>query len=310
MRVDAHLHVHPPEYADALRALPALPRMPIPTLAEARELMRRFEIDAAVISTGPPGVFFGDQGQANELARLINERSAALTAEEPERFAALATLPLPDIGAALAELAHALDALALDGVWLPSNAGGAYLGSPALEPLFDELERRGAYVFVHPGFPPYDPPLDWPLWLLELPFETTRAVVQLLYSGTLDRCPGVRFQLAHLGGTVPFLADRIASLVAREPRFRAAIAEEPISYLSRLWYDTGLANALPGIAATRDVAALERIVFGTDWPYAALPETGADPAPALAALGDERALVDAVNVAALVPRFQALQESR
>src|SRR5882672_7932675 len=101
--------------------------MPIPTLAEARELMRRFEIDAAVVSTGPPGVYFGDQGQANELARLINERSAALIAEEPARFAALATLPLPDIGAALAELAHALDALALDGVWLPTNVGGTYL---------------------------------------------------------------------------------------------------------------------------------------------------------------------------------------
>jgi predicted TIM-barrel fold metal-dependent hydrolase len=304
LRVDAHLHVHPPAYVEALRALPGgLPPMPIPTLAGAREHMARFGIDAAVVSAGPPGVFFGDRAQARELARVVNEFEAELVRAEPERFAALASLPLPDVDAALAELAHALDVLGLDGVWLPTNVGGTYLGEPALEPLFDELERRGAYVLVHPSFPPYRPPLEWPVWLVELPFETTRALVQLLYSGTLDRCPSVRLQLAHLGGTVPFLAERIASLVEREPRFRAAIGGEPASYLARLWYDTGLANARPGLAATEAVAPLERIVFGTDWPYAALPAEGADPAPELASLGERRRLVDAANVAALVPRF-------
>jgi 6-methylsalicylate decarboxylase len=306
LRVDAHLHVYPPAYVDALRGLPGgLPPMPIPALADARGHMARFGIDAAVVSTGPPGVFFGDQAQATELARVVNELEAELVRGEPERFAALASLPLPDVDAALAELAYALDVLGLDGVWLPTNVGGTYLGEPAFAPLLEELDRRGAYVLVHPVFPPYTPPLDWPVWLVELPFETTRALVQLLYSGTLDRCPNVRLQLAHLGGTVPFLADRIASLVAREPRFRAAIDREPVSYLSDLWYDTGLANAGPGLAATEAVAPLERIVFGTDWPYAALPAEGDDPAPALAVLGERRRLVDAMNVAALVPRFGA-----
>lgn len=120
--------------------------------------------------------------------------------------------------AALDELAYALDVLRLDGVALPSNAGGTYLGDPAWNPLFDELDRRGAYVFVHPNWPPYEPPLGgYPIWLHEFPFDTTRAVVNLLYSGTLERCPNLRLQLAHLGGTVPFIAHRVASLLGPPP---------------------------------------------------------------------------------------------
>lgn len=305
MRVDAHIHVAPPEYAAAIARSPAGAAMPDFDLASAREFMGRYEIDAAVISVGPPGVYLGDQQQASDLARIANDRYAEIVGADGERFAALATLPLPDLDAAIAELRHALDVLKLDGVWLPSNAGGTYLGDPALEPLFDELEQRAAYVFVHPSFPPYPLPIArWPVWLIEFPFETTRAIVELLYSGTFDRCPSIRFQFAHLGGTAPFLAERIASLVAREPRFRAAIAEEPARYLERAWYDTGLSNASAGLAAMREIAPPERIVFGTDWPYAALPEGGGDPAPALAVLGAARRGVDADNIGALVPRFR------
>jgi 6-methylsalicylate decarboxylase len=298
VRVDAHCHVYPPAYVDVLGAAPGglPPGLPIPTIEDLGAHLERWEIDAAVASLGPPGVFFGDQARATALAREVNEWMAARVADDP-RLAALATLPLPDVDAALAELAYALDVLGLEGVWLSTNVGGTYLGEPAFAPLFDELERRGAYVLVHPAFPPYAAPLEWPVWLVELPFETTRAFVQLLYSGTLDRCPNVRLQLSHLGGTVPFLADRIASLVAREPRFRAAIADEPADYLARVWYDTGLSNVASAVEATRAVAPAERIVFGTDWPYAALPESGSDPAPEIADL------VDDANVAALIPRF-------
>jgi len=298
VRVDAHCHVYPPAYVEVLRALPGglPPGLPIPTIEDLRAHLERWEIGAAVVSLGPPGVFFGDAARATALAREVNEWMAARVAED-SRLAALATLPLPDVDASLAELEHALDVLGLDGVWLSTNVGGTYLGEPAFEELFAELDRRGAYVLVHPAFPPYDAPLEWPVWLVELPFDTTRAFVQLLYSGTLDRYPNVRLQLSHLGGTVPFLADRIGSLVTRVPSFRAAIADEPASYLSRVWYDTGLANVASAVEATRAVAPAARIVFGTDWPYAALPESGSDPAPELAGL------IDDAGVAALVPRF-------
>src|SRR3954454_6079960 len=140
-----------------------------PWSAEALDgLMERHAVDAAVISLSPPGVYFGDQGLADDLARLVNERTAEHVRGAPERFAGLAVLPLPDVDRALAELRYALDELELDGVALLSNVAGTYPGDAAWAPLFDELERRGAYVFLHPQVPAAPLALpDHPMWLYE-----------------------------------------------------------------------------------------------------------------------------------------------
>jgi predicted TIM-barrel fold metal-dependent hydrolase len=234
---------------------------------------------------------------------MVNEATAELVRAAPQRFAGLAVLPLPDVDASLAELSHALDALELDGVALLSNVDGIYPGDARVEPVWTELDRRGAYVFLHPAVPPAAPALpEHPVWLYEFPFDTTRALVNLIYTGTLERANGLRLQVGHLGGTAPFLAHRIASLAAREPDKAAAAPSGTLYALSRCWYDTGLSNHASAMAATSSVVPLERIVFGTDWPYAALPTSG-DPAPELDSLGERRALVDAVNAGALVPRL-------
>jgi len=311
-RIDAHVHILPPDYRAELERRALLPPGIPPWSPELVDrLMARHDIDAAVLSLAPPGVFFGDQALADELARLVNERTAEFVASAPERFAGLAVLPLPDVEAALAELRHALDVLGLDGVALLSNVGGAYLGDPAWDALFDELERRAAYVFLHPTMPPHPLPLpQHPVWLYEFPFDTTRAVVNLIYSGTLERCPRVRLQVAHLGGTAPFLAHRIASLAAREPERASRSPAGALAQLRRLYYDTGLANNAVALAATLEVADIGQVVFGTDWPYADLPEAG-DPAPGLGGLADaDRALIDASNIAALVPRLATHEVSR
>jgi predicted TIM-barrel fold metal-dependent hydrolase len=290
VRLDAHVHVTPPGYLDAIGNPPGV----VPSSPEGlRELMERYEIDAAIVSLGPPGAASPD------LARRVNEAAAELRSE---RIAALATLPLPDADASLAELAHALDDLELDGVFLLTNAGGVYLGDDRLAPLFDELDRRRAYVFVHPAFPPHPLPLAHPVWLYEFTFETTRAVAQLVYSGTLERCPNVRIQLAHLGGTAPFVAHRLASLADREPALAERAPAGALEYLRRLYYDTGLSNNGAALASTLEVTDTGHVLFGTDWPYAALP-AGSDPAPGLDWLGDRRAQVDGANAAALVPRL-------
>lgn len=305
-RIDTHIHVTPPVYVEGVKR--ALGDRPLPMFPSTHEgllaLMERYAIDAAVVSGGPPSVFLGDQGQANELARATNEALAEIVASDPARLAAMAFLPLPDVDAAVAELGHALDALGLDGVFLLTHVGGTYLGDPAWDALFDELDRRGAYAFVHPTMPPHPLPIaDHPVWMYEFPHDTTRSIAQLLYSGTLERCPNVRLQFSHLGGTAPFIAHRIASLADREPERASHLGAYPLEYLSRLYYDTGLSNHSPGLAATLEIAPLERIVFGTDWPYAALPE-GEDPAPGLDWLGAERrAQVEWANALALVPRL-------
>jgi predicted TIM-barrel fold metal-dependent hydrolase len=298
-RVDFHAHVLPPAYADAVKDLP----LPPTTLEGLEAAMARHDIDAAVVSTGPPGAFLGD-ARARDLARLANEGMAEIVRGAPQRFAGLALLPLPDVDAALDELTYALDELSLDGVMLLTNVAGTYVGDPAWDALFAELDRRGVYVFLHPTFPPHPLPLQHPVWLYEFPFDTVRALAQLIYSGTLERHPSIRLQVAHLGGAAPFLAHRLASLADREPELAQAAPAGALAYLRRLYYDTGLSNNVPGLAATREAVGLDRVVFGTDWPYAALPADGGDPAPALDELGpDVRARVEHDNGAALVPRL-------
>jgi predicted TIM-barrel fold metal-dependent hydrolase len=289
VRVDCHAHVLPPAYRERLGALP----IPPGRLEDYERVMERYAIDRAVISTGPPAALDADV----HLARIANDGLAEI-ARDP-RFTALATLPWPDVDASLSELAYALDELGMGGVMLLSNVGGTYLGDPALEPLLAELDRRGAYVFVHPGFPPYAPVLEHPVWLYEFPFDTVRALTHLVYSGALERHRNIRFQVAHLGGAAPMLAHRLASLAAREPELARESPAGAVEYLSRLYYDTGLADNAPALAATLEVTSVDHVVFGTDWPYLALPD-GDDPAPALNALGDRRAGVDGIHASALL----------
>ena len=304
-RVDAHVHLLPDSYRAELERSVELGYVLPPWSRDLTlEFMDRYAIDAAVMSVAPPGVFFGDSGQARELARLCNEETAALVRSDARRFAGLAVLPLPDPADAIAELDHAIGQLGLDGVILLSNVAGVYPGDEAVAPVLAALDERGAYVFLHPNAPPTPSPMPaMPVWLQEFPFDTTRAVVGLLYGGALERFPRIHWQLAHLGGAVPFLARRIASLAEREPEQAAAAPAGARAYLARLHYDTGLSDDRAAFEVTRRLASPERIVFGSDWPYLAQPP-GNDPAPGLGFLSvEERRLLDRGNVAALVPRL-------
>lgn len=306
LRIDLHGHAIPAVYREALEAVIGGPA-PLPewTLDDQLAMMDHYDIAASVISLPPPGVFFGDIDGAARLARQVNEELAGIVRQYPSRFAALAVLPLPNVDAALEEIRFALDELRMEGVALLTNVAATYVGDPAFAPVLDELDRRGAYVFLHPQVPPYAAPLSqYPVWLHELPFETTRAVIDLIYGGTLERCPNLRLQLSHLGGAAPFLAGRIASLADREPHLAENAPAGAEAYLGGLYYDTGLSDHAAPLAATRQVVDDSRIVFGTDWPFAALGD--ADPAPALGELGASlRSAVDYGNAIALVPDLVA-----
>ena len=305
-RIDTHTHLIAPRYLEAITAPEGPPpALPPATVAGLEAMMLEYGIGAAVVSIGPPGAAAPDQDRINQVARIANEELAEIVWGAPDRLAGLATLPLPDPDAALAEIAYALDELGLDGVGLFSNVDGVYLGDPRWEPVLAELDRRGAYVFLHPGVPPGPRPLirDHPVWLYEYPFDTTRALANLIYTGALDRHRNLRLQGAHLGGAAVFLAHRIASLADREPKRTGAAPDGAIAYMKRLYYDTGLSNHLLPLAATRDLVGLGPIVFGTDWPYAALPG-GADPSPEFSALSEaERTAVDRTNALLLVPKW-------
>jgi predicted TIM-barrel fold metal-dependent hydrolase len=213
----------------------------------------RFGIETAVTSLSTPGVWFGDRALAGRLSRLCNEFQARMKSDHPGRFGAFAFLPLPDVDGALAELEHSLDDLGHDGVALLSDVDGRYLGDPSYEELFAELDRRSAVVFIHPHTDPRRKPrYEFLFPLLEWPVHTTRAVMDLLYSGRLARYPNIRYILAHGGGTVPYLAHRMAEG-----------SPAKLALLRRLYYDA----ASPGeghFASLRELAGAGHILFGTD----------------------------------------------
>jgi predicted TIM-barrel fold metal-dependent hydrolase len=296
-RIDLHAHLLTPGYAATLRPSPRPPQ----TLDGLERFMERYEIDAAVVSMGN-----ALEARTAEAALTGNEELAELLRRAPSRFGALAIVPFTadDPELAAAAVVYALDELELDGVALFSNHRGAYLGEPVWNAVFAELDSRHAYAFVHPATPPTGNVLErYPPWLFEYPFDTARALANLIYSGTLERYPQIRFQFAHLGGTALFLAHRLASLADREPDKATQAPAGALAYLRRQYYDTGLSNNTAALASTLKVTDLEHVVFGSDWPYLAQPP-GADPTEDFGLLPDaDRAKIDALNAAALVPRL-------
>jgi 6-methylsalicylate decarboxylase len=275
-RIDVHQHILPSEYVSALANLGIttaggrpLPEWDVQTTLA---LMDRHAIATAITSMSEPGIYFGDRVFARDLARRCNEYSARLMHTYPQRFGAFAILPLPDVEAALRELEYALDTLKLDGVVLLSSVDGRYPGDPMFDELFTELNRRKAVVFLHPTVPAINSELklDLPPFLVEFVFDTTRAVTNLIYSGTLERCPDIRFILAHAGGTVPFLAYRISMGQIMLPGAPQGV----MTYLKQFYYDTALSANPYALRSLQELVDASHILFGSDYPFAPEVVTG------------------------------------
>jgi predicted TIM-barrel fold metal-dependent hydrolase len=206
-------------------------------------------------------------GRQVEVARMCNEFQASLTRDHPSRFGAFALLPLPDVEASMREMAYALDVLKMDGIGLFSNQGNVYLGDPRLDPLFEELSRRKAVVFVHPAHccAPQEKNLGAPDGIVEYVIDTTRAIVNLLYNGTLDRYPDIRMIVSHAGGTVPFLAHRITGL----ERARGRRVPPVMPMLRSLYYDITSASSCHALRSLQELAEPSRILWGSDLPFVA-----------------------------------------
>jgi predicted TIM-barrel fold metal-dependent hydrolase len=267
--------------------------------------------DVAITSISTPGVHMGDDAAASDLAKKVNEISAGLIQERPDRFGGFAALPLPDVDGALRALEHGLDVLKLDGVLLFSNARGIYLGDARFKPLFDELERRSAVVFVHPTASP-DPAarsLGLPDSLIDFTADTTRAIAQMHYHNVFARTRNVKYIFSHAGGTIPYLATRFSIvddmnvIPGAEERGMAA------DTLRRLYWDTALSWHPANLHMLRTVVGMSQVMFGSDYPYLrrdlAVECRGAvETSPELN--GKEREAVLAGNALKLFPRLSAL----
>lgn len=279
-RIDTHHHFLPPDYVrivgdEPIGSLIVSNRVPDWTPERSVEVMDRYGIATAVLSMSAPGVCFGGVDATRSLCRHCNEYAARMQSDHKGRFGQFACLPLPDVDGSLREIEYALDELEATGIGLLTSYGEYYPGDPLFAPVFDELNRRKAVVYFHPASPACCQCLrDIPAATLEFPFDTTRAVTSLLFSGTLARCPDISFIFSHAGGTIPFLAERISRLEMR-PEFKRHVPNGAIHELRRIYVDTALSANAYAFSAMKLLLSDDKILFGSDYPFAPEATTAA-----------------------------------
>ena len=229
-------------------------------------------VDCQVLTLGPPMVYWADPELGLALCRIFNDEIAKLVRRHPDRFIGFAVLPLQDTARALAELDRAMSDLGLAGVGIGSNVHGVQLDDARLAPFWERVAALDVPIFVHPINPAAHGNIhDYRMDLsVGFPFETTIAAARLVYAGILDRHANLRVCLAHLGGALPVLRERlnIGFRVGRD-HFGASfgITESPEVYLEKLYFDI-LSYDEPALLAGLACVGPERLVLGSDAPFA------------------------------------------
>ena len=268
-RFDVHAHYMPRGAVG--RGAPAQNFLasPMPTWSPefALDFMDRHDIAMQMLSVPTP--------LPKAEAHSINQFGATLVKQQPTRFGLLASLPMDDVEAALSEIPFAFDQLGADGVVMVTNYGGNYLGNARFEPVFAELNRRSATVFLHPTIPAgYEcVACGRPGPVIEFTFDTCRTVADMLYAGVLKRHENINFILSHAGGPLPTLAPRLGTIgtlpwVSHPPE----LTQEAVrTQLARLYFDTAIAGTAASIGPVLELTRPDHIVFGTDFPPASEP---------------------------------------
>ena len=290
MKLDLHTHYYPPGYFEAIRNTPGsfsfgtdpsgrtiilhrgarffgiTPPMTDP--ARRLEEMDRVGIDVEVVSLSTPNVFFAEGQRQAEIARMVNDGYAELVARYPGRFRAFASIPMDSPDAALKELDRCMGPLRFQGVILLSNIRGRALTDPAYRPFFDEADRRRLCIFLHPMLPVQSEPFNEYVLgpLVGFPFDTTLAVARMCFDGMFRDRPGIRWIVAHLGGAIPYLMERLDNGFRDFAECRAKIDELPSVYLKRLCYDT-VTFSPHALTMVRNLVGADHMVLGSDFPH-------------------------------------------
>jgi 6-methylsalicylate decarboxylase len=261
--IDVHAHYQPP----AIRSLNLPGPMNAWDLQKQLDDMDMAGVSRAVLSVTTPGVpATGEAGR--RIARESNEYAATLAADHGRRFGFFTCVPMDDLDAALGEVAYGFDVLKAQGVGLFTSYAGHWLGDSQFDPLFAELERRAAIVFVHPTSAACCTRLipEVADTLIEYGTDTTRAIASYVYRGAARRFPNVRLIWSHSAGTMPYLIERFDG-ADHSPAAQAQAPDGFRASIARFWYDIAQASNPVATRALRTVVPLERIVFGTDYPF-------------------------------------------
>ncbi len=274
-RVDVHLHAILPEYRKALQRAGVTESSFRKTTANTPQAfldaISELGIDVAIwLPFSGSGIYVKDDASTRYLTQTTNEAIATLAAKVPKKFGFYAILPLPNVAAALKQMEYALDSLHADGVAFLSTQDGRYIGDPAFEDLYAEMNRRSLMALVHPARPTYPEPLKVPPELIEYTFETTRVAVNLIYNEVMKRYPNIKWILPHAGGALPYLPLRLEVLQGddtQKPTFLERVPEGYLPYLERFYYDVATSGAAGPIFALTAITDSSHIFYGSDWPY-------------------------------------------
>jgi predicted TIM-barrel fold metal-dependent hydrolase len=263
--------------------------------------MDKSGIATAIVSLVQPGAWFADDVPlSRRLQRECNDYGARLMADHPGRFGLFAALALPDVDGSLKEIEYALDTLKADGIGLYTSYGDKYLGDPLFEPVYAELNRRKALIYVHPTTPAccgHVVPGIGPS-TIEYATDSTRTITHLVFSGVVTKFPDIRWIFSHSGGTLPFLTARL-EIVAQQKKLAGGAA--PI--LRKFYYELAQGNTPGQLAALLKMAPISQLLYGTDYPF----RDGAEVNAGIAAYGFSPADVGSIehDVAwNLIPRLK------
>src|SRR2546422_1837666 len=261
MIIDFHNHYYPPEYLDALRKGPTAVQLSTDDegnpvigypgdyniavrghrdIAYRDEVLAREGVDMQVLTLTTPGTHIESPPRAVALARWVTDAFAAVVRSRTKRFTALATLPLNDPAASAAELERAVTQLGLRGAMLFSNVNGVALADERFWPLYERADALEAVLYIHPTNPVGVEAMTdyWLMPLVGFPFDTTLAAAKLVFSGVVERFRRIRWVLGHLGGAIPYIAERLDRGYEAFPECRAHIRRPPSAYLKEFYYDT------------------------------------------------------------------------
>ena len=308
--IDVHHHFVPPFYlsenrdriagASGGRMNPAWSNW---TPAQAIAAMDEHGVGTAILSLTTPGTWFGDAKSASQTARRVNEYAADLGRSHPGRFGFFAAIPLPDTDSSLHEIDYSLGTLKADGISLLTSYADKWLGDSAYHSVFEELNRRKAVVFVHPTAPLCCRALlpDISAAMIEIPQDTTRAVTNLVFSGTLAKFRDIRFIFTHAGGNVPMVLGRMHQYAPKD--YAEKVPDGIENELRCLYYDIAGTAYRPAIAALTSFVPSTQILFGSDHPFVPLADT-AERLPNLDLSAGDLQRIGRDNALALLPRLK------
>jgi aminocarboxymuconate-semialdehyde decarboxylase len=287
--VDFHNHYYPPAYLDALRSkgsnvtvgvdadgnpllyYPGDYNIVVPghrDIEYRQRVLDELGVDRQVVTLTTPGTHVETPARAADLAALVNDAFAEVVASRGRHFAALATLPLNDPPAAVRELERAMKTLGLPGAMLFSNVNGVPLADSRFWPLYEAASDLGAVLYIHPNHPVSVEAMTefWLMPLVGFLMDTTLAAAHLVFAGVPERFPGIRWVLGHLGGTIPYLAERLDRGFHAFKECRVHIERPPTEHLKRFYYDT--VNFDPdALKLAIAFAGADHILAGSDYPH-------------------------------------------